>query len=31
VGAMMVAVSKAPLEVEEPFFKSEGGINGKLL
>jgi len=31
VGAVVVAVSEAPLEVEEPSFRLEGGLNGKLL
>ena len=31
VGAVVDAVSKAPLEVEEPSFRSEGGLNKKLL
>jgi len=31
VGAVVVVVSEAPLEVEEPSFRSEGGISEKLL
>jgi len=31
VGAVVVAVLEVPLEVEEPYFRSEGGLSGKLL
>jgi len=31
VGAVVVAVSEAPVEVEEPYFRSEGGLSGDLL
>jgi len=31
VGAVVDAVSEAPLEAEEPSFRSEGGLNEKLL
>ena len=31
VGAMVVAVSEAPLEVGESSFRLEGGLSGKLL
>jgi len=31
VGVVVVAVSETPLEVEEPAFRWEGGLNGKLL
>jgi len=31
VGAMVDAVLEAPLEVEEPSFRSEGSLNEKLL
>jgi len=27
----MVAVSEAPLEVKEPYFRSEGGLSEKFL
>jgi len=31
VGALVVAVSEAPLVVEKPSFRSKGGFSGKLL
>jgi len=31
VGAMVVEVLEAPLKVEEPSFRSERGLNEKLL
>ena len=31
VGVVVVAISEAPLEVEEPSFRSEGGLSEKLL
>jgi len=31
VGAVVIAVSETPLEVEESSFRSEEGLSGKLL
>jgi len=31
VGAVLVAISEALLEVEEPSFRFEGGLSGNLL
>jgi len=31
VGVVVVAISEAPLEVEEPSFRLEGGLYGMLL